>query len=264
MRFRRRGGIVCRMRATRGWLTAAAALAVATAASTAERTDLPPPAGAGVERGVAVLQCTAPSGLVTVSRATLLEVDVDEGAEVLLTAGHGLPSTADEALRNCRILARGKAHAIEAVWHAGGYAAGPAHDWAVLLSERIKGEPRRWRVAEAAQSWLGQLVADNARVRLVLRYADAAQSDCRLEAWTAQRLLAHTCNAYPGTSGSPLVVGVEGEPVLIAFHIGSQLEWDGKKLDVVNVARPLDTAVISAIDAAAAAATVGALRKRRR
>jgi hypothetical protein len=148
------------------------------------------------------------------------------------------------------------------VWHAGGYAAGPEHDWAVLLSERIKGEPRRWRVAEAAEGWLEQLVADNARVRLVLRYADAAQSDCRLEAWTAQRLLAHTCNMYPGTSGSPLVVGVEREPVLIALHVGSQLEWDGKKLDVVNVARPLDTAVIAAIDAAAAAAV--APRKRRR
>jgi hypothetical protein len=45
--------------------------------------------------------------------------------------------------------------------------------------------------------------------------------------------------------------------------VGSQLEWDGKTLDVVSVARPLDAAVITAIDAAAAATVVGP-RKRRR
>jgi hypothetical protein len=254
------------MRATRDWLTAATALAAVAAASSAELTELPPPAGAGVERGVAILQCTAPSGLLLVSRATLVDVGVDVRAEVSLTTGHGLPSTADEVRRNCRILARGKAHAIEGVWHAGGYAAGPEHDWAVVTSERIKGELRRWRVAEAAEGWLEQLVTDNASVRLVLRYADAAQSDCRLERWTPQRLLAHTCTTYPGTSGSPLVVGVgvEREPVLIGLHVGSQLEWDGKKLDVVSVARPLDAAVIAAIDAAAAAAAVVGPRKRRR
>jgi hypothetical protein len=249
------------MCAWRVWLTAAAALG-ATAASSADVTDLPPPAGGGVERGVAIVQCTAPSGLLWTSRATLLEVGVDAGADVLLTTGHGLPSTADEVLRDCRILARGKEHAIEGVWHAGSYAAGPEHDWAVLVSERIKGELRRWRATEATEGWLEQLVTDHAHVRLVLRYADAVQSDCRLEAWTAQRLLAHTCVTYPGTSGSPLVVGVELEPVLIGLHVGSQLSWDGKTLDMVSVARPLDAAVIAAIDAAAA--TAAGPRKRRR
>ena len=119
-------------------------------------------------------------------------------------------------------------------------------------------------MAEAAEGWLEQLVTDKARVRLVLRYADAAQSDCRLEAWTAQRLLAHTCVAYPGTSGSPLVVGVEREPVVIGLNVGSQLEWDGKKLDRVSVARPIDAAIIAAIVAAEAAATAVGPRKRRR
>ena len=226
-------------------------------------TELPPPTGAGVERGVAILHCTTPSGLLATSRATLLDVGLDAGADVLLTTAHGLPSTADEVRRACRILARGKEHLIEAVWHAGGYAAGPEHDWAVLVSERIKGELRRWRATEAGASWLEQLVADNARVRLVLRYADATQSDCQLEAWTTQRLLVHTCVTYPGTSGSPLVVGVELEPVLIGLHVGSQWSFDGQKLDVVSVARPLDAAVIAAIDAAAAAATAAVPRKRR-
>ena len=133
----------------------------------------------------------------------------------------------------------------------------------MFVTQRIKGDLKRWRVAAVAESWLEQLVADHARVRLVLRYADAAQTDCRLEAWTAQRLLAHTCVTYPGTSGSPLVVGVDLEPVIIGLHVGSQLNWDGKELDMVSVARPLDAAVIAAVDAAAALASQPRAARRR-
>jgi hypothetical protein len=104
-------------------------------------------------------------------------------------------------------------------------------------------------------------VADNSQVRLVLRYAGAAQSDCRLDGWTVQGLLAHTCVSYPGSSGSPLVVGIDLAPVLIAVHIGSELRWDGRHLDMTSVARPIDAPVIAAVEAAALQATAA---KRRR
>jgi hypothetical protein len=101
-------------------------------------------------------------------------------------------------------------------------------------------------------------------VRFVLRYAGAAQTDCRLESWTSHGLLVHSCLTYPGTSGSPLAVGVDLEPVLIAIHVGSELRFDGTRFDMVSVARPLDAAVLAAIDAAAIGATRAPHMRRRR
>lgn len=231
----------------------------ANTAGAAEVSDLPPPDGAGVERGVAILRCGAPSGVYWTSRATVLEVGADARSDVLVTTAHGLRASTLDVVEECTILARGKEHAIKEVWNAGG--SYPEHDWAVLLTRRIAGEVRRWRVASMETSWLDGLVADKSRVRLVMRYADAAQSDCRLDGWTAQRLLMHTCMTYPGLSGSPLVVGVGSQPVLIALHVGSELRWDGRELDFARVARPLDASVIAAIEAAALRAQVSRTRR---
>jgi hypothetical protein len=250
------------MRVPRPWLTAIIGLG-ATAAGAAELTDLPPPTGVGIERGVATLQCELPSGLLSTSRATVLDVGADARADVWLTTAHGLPATPEDVRRRCHVFANGAQRSIEQVWRAHGHAADPEHDWAVFVTQRVKGDLKRWRVAAVAESWLEQLVADRARVRLVLRFAAAAQTDCRLEAWTSQRLLAHTCVTYPGTSGSPLVVGVDLEPVIIGLHVGSQLNWNGKELDMASVARPLDAAVIAAVETAATQALqprVGRLR----
>jgi hypothetical protein len=249
------------MRARRIWLTAFATYAMAGTVSSAELTELPPPSGAGVERGVATLRCNLANGLVATSRATVLDVGDAAHSDVLLTTAHGLPAAADDIRRACRILARGKAHSIQAVWRGGGRTGAPEHDWAVLMTARIPGGLRRWRAAAAPRGWLERLVADEVPVRLVLRYADAAQSDCRLEALTADRLLAHSCTAYPGTSGAPLVVGVEHQLVMIGLHVGSQQSWDGRRIDMVSVARPIDAAVIAAIEAAA---VVASQPKRRR
>jgi hypothetical protein len=77
-------------------------------------------------------------------------------------------------------------------------------------------------------------------------------------------LLAHSCVTYPGTSGSPLAIGVDAAPVLIAIHVGSELRFDGTRFDMVSVARPLDAAVLAAIEAAAASARKPADKRRRR
>lgn len=99
------------------------------------------------------------------------------------------------------------------------------------------------------------MMARGAPVRLVLRYASAAQSDCRLEqrASAPWPLVPHSCQGYAGMSGSPLVVGVEGEPVVIGVHLGSLLEFDGSTLDFVRVGRALDAEIGAAIAAAARA-----------
>jgi hypothetical protein len=251
------------MRPLTVWLTAFAALAES-AASAGELTELPPAIGAGVERGVALLRCVDPhSELLRQSRAIVLDAGVAH-ADVLLTTAHGLAGSAENAERECLVLARGKQHAIEAVWLAGDYASGPEHDWAVvLLAKRIEGDVRRWRAVEAVTGTLEGLVEGRAPVRLVLRYAGTAQTDCRLERWTAQRLLAHTCLTYPGESGSPLVAGMDQTLVLIGVHIGSQLEWNGTTIDMISVARPLDATIIAAVETAALRAAADAPRRRR-
>ena len=237
----------------------------AAAAWSGELTTLPPAIGAGIERGVALLQCTIPeSTLLRTSRATVLDVGTAARADVTLTTAHGLPSSAAEIERDCRVLVKGKPYAIDAVWRPASEGLTPEHDWAVLLlAERIKGDLLRWRAARVDPSWLDGLVTDHARVRLVLRYAGSEQTDCRIESWTPQRLLAHSCVTYPGTSGSPLVVGVDLAPVLIAIHVGSEMRWNGTQFDVVSIARPLDEAVLAAIEAAANGAS-RATQKRRR
>jgi hypothetical protein len=250
-----------------GRLSIAALAAVGAATAwPGELTPLPPAGGAGVERGVALLRCSVPGSVaMRMSRATVLEVGEALAADVLLTTAHGLPPSAVEIERDCRVLVKGEEYAIEAVWQAASQRPGPEHDWTVvLLDERIPGDLVRWRATEIAPSWLDELVAARAPVRLVLRYADAAQTDCELESWTPQRLLAHSCLTYPGTSGSPLVVGVDSTAMLIAIHVGSELRFDGTRFDMVSVARPLDESVIAAIESASAGAPRQQDKRRRR
>jgi len=250
------------------WVCVVAAGVLGTiSAGAAEVTALPPPSGEGVERGVAVVRCTIPhTGLTKTSRGTVLDVGAGARTDVLLTTAHGLPADAQAVKRDCRVLARGKAHAIKDVWHAGGNLEGPEHDWAVLLTERIAGEVQRWRAARFLPESLAELVSDAAGVRLVLRYAGAVQSDCRLDprATAALTLLAHSCVTYPGISGSPLVIGIGLEPLLIAIHVGSQLQWNGTELDIVSVARPLDSEIFAAIEAAVTRANDATAKPRRR
>ncbi len=83
-----------------------------------------PLGGGGIERGIAFLRCaTATEGIFRTSRGAIL--DVGATADVLLATAHGLPADAQTVKRDCRVLVRGKAHAIAEVWHAGGDRAGP-------------------------------------------------------------------------------------------------------------------------------------------
>jgi hypothetical protein len=234
-------------------------------AGASEITALPPLAGLGLERGVAVVSCTMPGGLFWVSQSAILDVG---GApnDVLLTTAHGLPADSRSVKRDCRVLVHGKRQVIADVWHAGGDRVGAEHDWAVLLTRRISGDVHRWRPAQAPGEWLASAVDRAAPVRLVRRYADELQSNCHLEAKTAdpRLLLAYSCITYPGQSGLPLVIALdrEPEPVLIGVNIGTQSSWAGTKLDFTSVARPLDAEISATIEAAAARAAQKMWRRR--
>jgi hypothetical protein len=245
-----------------------ATVAALTAAATwsSEITDLPQLTGTGIERGVASLRCAVPgTDIFRFSRGAVLEIGALARADVLLTTAHGLPASAAEAVRDCRIVANGREYAINDVWHAGGDSLGAEGDWAVVLADRIRGDLRRWRVAEVGDELRAKLVDEGARVRLVLRYADTdRETSCRLEPRALPpRLVAHTCATYPGMSGSPMILGIEHEPVVIGMVVGSGLEWSGWKIDMISVARPIDAPIIAAIVAATARAAQPPQRRRR-
>jgi hypothetical protein len=243
------------------WLCFTLITAVCSAAArAAEITALPDLRGGAVERGIAGVRCeNDEAGWFSSSRAAVLDAGVVVRADILLTTAHGLPRDAADVKRKCRILVRGRRLEIAEVFNAGGDLAGPDHDWAVVvLKRRIEGEVHRWRVARAAHEWLARAAADGAPVRMVLRNDDVAQTDCHLEPQISGSsvLLAHSCVGHPGVSGSPLVVGADAVPVLLAIHVGTQMQWQGTKLDFVRVARAIDADVAAAITAAAARAAL--------
>ena len=231
-----------------------------------ELSAAPPLGGDGIERGIAFLRCaTATKGIFQTSRGAIL--DVGATTDVLLATAHSLPADPEAVKRDCGVLVRGEEHAIAEVWHAGGDRAGPRHDWAVLVTQRIVGDIRRWRVGRVTGDWLVNAAADGTPVGLVLRSPDASHDDCRLEPETQdpRELFAHSCVTHPGMSGSPMVVGLaaEPEPVLIAVHVGSQVRWKGTKLDFVSVARPVDDEIAATIEIAAAHVVAAASGRRR-
>ncbi len=201
-------------------------------ARSVEVTSLPPPSGAGIERGVAVLRCsTEIRGVYWESRGAVLDVGLDDRFDVVLTTGHGLPVAAEAVLHDCRAIARGRPYVAQAVWRGSKDEADWQHDWAVLLTRGLGDNIRRLRPALVAATTLAQLVADRAPVRLVLRFGAEAQSDCRLEPspFTRLPLVSHSCVSYPGLSGSPVTAMIDGKAVVIATQVGSQLEWDGSR-----------------------------------
>ena len=126
-------------------------------ADASELGAVPPLAGGGIERGIAFLRCaTATKGIFQTSRGAIL--DVGATADVLLTTAHGLPPDAQTVKRDCRVLVRGKAHAIAEVWHAGGDRTGPSTIGPSSSRKRITGDVHRWRVGLATSELAGQAV----------------------------------------------------------------------------------------------------------
>jgi hypothetical protein len=227
-------------------LTAALACA-ALHAQAVEVTSLPPPSGAGIERGVAVLRCsTDVRGVYWESRGAVLDVSAGNRSDVVLTTGHGLPVASEAVLRDCRAIARGKPYFVEAVWRTPAIEGEWQDDWAVLLTRALGDDIHRLRPGLIAPPTLARLVAERAPVRLVLRYADDKESDCRLEpSRYAQRpLISMSCVAHAGLSGTPLIAMIEGEPIMIATLVGSRLEWDGARFSSGSVGRALDSDVV--------------------
>lgn len=185
---------------------------------------------------------------------------IDTGAatsthEVVLTAAHGLPTSLGRLKRRCIVIGgTGVAIAIEDVWRPDSPGSVSANDWAVLLTEqRFRAPIARLRALRIDQDTRQRLAADETPVRLPLRSSEAERS-CTLrrselvEAGHADNLFAHSCRAWPGLSGSPILIGIDGESFVLGIHIGTRRALRGRAQ--VDVGRYLDATVTAAISAA--------------
>jgi hypothetical protein len=242
-----------------------AMLPVAAVPAAAVLTDITPPTGVGLDRGIALLRCTADSGASWYSRGAVIAIGATD-REVFLTVGHGMPEALDAIVRDCRVVGRhGQRLKIEHVWRPASVTGGTESDWSVLLLKgRLKGDVARLRVASLSEEAVATLSAAQTPVRLLLRHAPVTQGDCRLRvasAVAAPWLVTYSCLSAPGLSGSPIAVGVGGEAVIIGVHLG----WSFSIADftgpghVTSVARVIDGTIVEALKAASARAAPRAL-----
>lgn len=245
---------------------AVAAVGTASIGAAVEVTALEPHGGLGVERGVVLIRCTAGgSNLWRISRGALLDLDLS-GADrdVVLATAHGLSGGLDVLQRDCRVLgAHGLAYRIQAAWRAPSYETGGTGDWAVLLiKRRLEGNVGRLRAVQVTTEGMLRLAGEAAPVRLVLRNADERQGDCNLRPLASAArepglagLMFYSCRGVPGLSGSPILTGVDGRPLLIGIHLGWGLVGDDSEgARSVNVGHVIDTDIVVAIAAAVAGA----------
>jgi hypothetical protein len=213
------------------------------------------PTGVDTERGVVVIRCKAEHRYIH-SRGAILDVGLDAPAgEIILATGHGLPRTTEEIRRGCSIHGeQRRSYAIANAWR-GAVAGTKEHDWAVLLSERRLGaDARRLRYAYFEPEVWSQLSAQQAPVQLLLRRVEAEKDTCRLgRTWLSSHQLAaglftHSCRSWEGHSGSPIVIGLDGELVVIGIQLGrihKPLSGDGPPL--LGLGRRIDAAIEAAL-----------------
>lgn len=122
--------------------------------------DLTAPAafdGTGLERGVILIRCSTDiEHVVRQSRGSVLDIEQPRAKrDVVLTAAHGLPDSAEAIRRSCwAIGAHGRRYRISAVWRAPANSADMVSDWAVLLVDgRVRGEVGRLRAGSVSGAY---------------------------------------------------------------------------------------------------------------
>ena len=164
-------------------------------------------------------------------------------------------------MRGCRVWSHGNRRLeVDSVWQSADVSEGTEHDWAVLLTDRkIRGDVGRLHAMPVDRDDLLDLVSRQSPVRLLYRYRPAAQGDCRLlpspiAGPSVELLLNYSCRGYPGLSGSPVVVSLDGEPVVLGIHVGWRINQPGEVATRVSMARFVDAAILDALRAAGAQA----------
>ena len=189
-------------------------------------------------------------------RGTVIDNAQPESAwDVVLTTLHGLPDDVDIVTDRCVVVdAFGEELELQAVWLPPLRGRVSPSDWAVLLTEeRIAGISGRLRVSATPSSEPMRLMQSGAPVRLPL-FKPIAERPCGLiqseltNSPGNPTLFAHTCRAWPGHSGSPILMSKNGRALLVGIHLGRRRNhFTGMQY---GVGRAVDSTIIAAIDAA--------------
>lgn len=230
---------------------------LATASANAATVVLPDSTGATA--GLTRIECVPDGGAHTHQlRGAIIDTGiVDISYEVILTTAHGLPTDVDALRRSCRVVgADNGRYRIESVWRPDSRGRGSVDDWAVLLTERrLSGAVKRLRSLAIDHAARQRMTGDEMPVRLPLRSLGSERA-CSLTPpgslgmdLTAE-LFGHTCRAWSGHSGSPILTIVEDEVYLLGIHLGSR--WIVEEHAALEIGRYLDATILEAIHAATA------------
>lgn len=184
-----------------------------------------------------LVQCFLSETRVKTSRAAVLQIVENQSflkdLDIAITTGHGLIDEHGKIISGCEVRGpSGKTYSVEAIKLAPGFKPGTTADWAVLTFKKMhKEQVERYSVArDVSGTDIEKLAARNMQVLFsTARGVPQNGQNCDLfprkyagltKAWH-QGLLAHTCRAIPGQSGSPVSVVRDGRPVLLGIHIGN-------------------------------------------
>ncbi|MBO6763882.1 hypothetical protein [Maricaulis sp.] len=179
------------------------------------------------------------TGRYFLSRAVVLDAQPGSrpGFDILLGTRHALRG--NNGPRTCQV--RGVPESVGEIVDA---RTGPPHpehltefssDWAILRTRRrLPDETPRLRVLAAGP-------IDQGDVSLLVRPVDRAPCDVRQSppAFSDPGLLIHGCRSRQGLSGTPLVVQIDGEPFVVAVHVGHTIPF-GETQDSYGIARRLN------------------------
>lgn len=231
--------------------------------------------GVGIDRGITRIICTSGDRQGwRRSRAVIIDVGVaQQFREVLLAPAHGLPQSPEEIKDNCIVAdAAGEAMAISEVWFSENRGESLDGDWAVLTTDRmVAADIDRQQLIKLDEALGDDAQRDQIPVRLLL-YSQSVDQDCRIISESPARLAAltselffHSCRAWRGVSGAPIVVGIDGRPTIIGFHIAKLEHPLGVALHgIEGIGRAVDASIFSAVWAAAVHAQEPVERSNRR
>ncbi len=222
-------------------------------------------AGAGAERGVARIVCELRSADRTVRvRAAVLDLgEAAAGHDVLLAPAHGLPRERARINDDCRVTGTlDSPVGIVEFWLPEARHGGLRDDWVVLMTRtRLAAEVGRLRAGVASGRLLEQLHREAWPVALMAATPAADRRDCRILDVLGERVFSHSCSGWAGLSGAPILVGVDGEPVMIALHVAHVLppvEAAGSPFRGIGLA--IDEEIAAAIEEATMRAQAAAAR----
>lgn len=217
------------------------------------------PDSSRAEVGLTRIECVADDSTNTaLFRGAIIDTGtVDISYEVIVTAAHGLPTDVDMVKRRCSVLgAKDGRYRIERVWRPHSRGRGSVDDWAVLLTERrLSGHVKRVRMLAIDHADRQRMAGNEIAVSLPLGLVGSERACSLIQPGSldmdlAVELFGHTCRAWHGHSGSPILTTVEGEAYILGIHLGTlRILQNHASLEL---GRYVDSQIIETIHAAAA------------